>query len=121
MALQRHAVRHVEDARHVLGALDVAHHPVEIVGGAAQHQSSPARMSEISSSSTQVSLVPPPWLELTTSEPSRSAPRVSPPGTTRMVSPVSTKGRRRSVEHTSELQSLLRISYAVFCLKKQTT
>src|SRR3546814_1270798 len=27
---------------------------------------------------------------------------------------------RRSEEHTSELQSLMRISYAVFCLKKQT-
>src|SRR3546814_1498377 len=27
---------------------------------------------------------------------------------------------RRSEEHTSELQSLLRISYAVFCLKKNT-
>src|SRR3546814_5106231 len=26
----------------------------------------------------------------------------------------------RSEEHTSELQSLLRISYAVFCLKKKT-
>src|SRR3546814_4526404 len=26
---------------------------------------------------------------------------------------------RRSAEHTSELQSLMRISYAVFCLKKQ--
>src|SRR3546814_3970985 len=25
----------------------------------------------------------------------------------------------RSAEHTSELQSLMRISYAVFCLKKQ--
>src|SRR3546814_4467642 len=31
------------------------------------------------------------------------------------VSPVS----RRSEEHTSELQSLMRISYAVFCLKKK--
>src|SRR3546814_3589565 len=29
--------------------------------------------------------------------------------------------RRRSEEHTSELQSLMRISYAVFCLKKKTT
>src|SRR3546814_1215242 len=29
--------------------------------------------------------------------------------------------RGRSEEHTSELQSLMRISYAVFCLKKQTT
>src|SRR3546814_5553578 len=27
----------------------------------------------------------------------------------------------RSEEHTSELQSLMRISYAVFCLKKQHT
>src|SRR3546814_1261401 len=28
---------------------------------------------------------------------------------------------RRSEEHTSELQSLMRISYAVFCLKKKST
>src|SRR3546814_3150490 len=28
---------------------------------------------------------------------------------------------RRSEEHTSELQSLMRISYAFFCLKKKTT
>src|SRR3546814_9406465 len=28
---------------------------------------------------------------------------------------------RRSEEHTSELQSLMRISYAVFCLKKKQT
>src|SRR3546814_7214409 len=28
--------------------------------------------------------------------------------------------RRRSEEHTSELQSLMRISYAVFCLKNKT-
>src|SRR3546814_6190380 len=29
--------------------------------------------------------------------------------------------KERSEEHTSELQSLMRISYAVFCLKKKTT
>src|SRR3546814_14179314 len=29
-------------------------------------------------------------------------------------------GRARSEEHTSELQSLMRISYAVFCLEKKT-
>src|SRR3546814_4405971 len=29
--------------------------------------------------------------------------------------------RVRSEEHTSELQSLMRISYAVFCLKKKIT
>src|SRR3546814_4153381 len=28
---------------------------------------------------------------------------------------------RRSEEHTSELQSLMRISYAAFCLKKKNT
>src|SRR3546814_2371911 len=30
-------------------------------------------------------------------------------------------GAGRSEEHTSELQSLMRISYAVFCLKKKKT
>src|SRR3546814_4156786 len=30
-----------------------------------------------------------------------------------------TQARTRSEEHTSELQSLMRISYAVFCLKKK--
>src|SRR3546814_8635338 len=29
------------------------------------------------------------------------------------------RGAHRSEEHTSELQSLMRISYAVFCLKKK--
>src|SRR3546814_6871646 len=32
-----------------------------------------------------------------------------------------TEARGRSEEHTSELQSLMRISYAVFCLKKKKT
>src|SRR3546814_9181307 len=32
---------------------------------------------------------------------------------------VATTARSRSEEHTSELQSLMRISYAVFCLKKK--
>src|SRR3546814_7878464 len=36
-----------------------------------------------------------------------------------LASPSSTKVSR-SEEHTSELQSLMRISYAVFCLKKKT-
>src|SRR3546814_7778808 len=31
------------------------------------------------------------------------------------------EGMIRSEEHTSELQSLMRISYAVFCLKKKKT
>src|SRR3546814_9848838 len=33
--------------------------------------------------------------------------------------PLARQNWRRSEEHTSELQSLMRISYAVFCLKKQ--
>src|SRR3546814_3275736 len=39
----------------------------------------------------------------------------------RSLALVRRRGRqRRSEEHTSELQSLMRISYAVFCLKKKT-
>src|SRR3546814_6856231 len=43
-----------------------------------------------------------------------------------MCNPLRKRGFRfqdwlvRSEEHTSELQSLMRISYAVFCLKKKT-
>src|SRR3546814_8202457 len=43
-----------------------------------------------------------------------SDPRVCP-------TPDLDNGRERSEEHTSELQSLMRISYAVFCLKKKNT
>src|SRR3546814_3108449 len=41
----------------------------------------------------------------------------------RAISSAEIDGVERSEEHTSELQSLMRISYAVFCLKKkrQTT
>src|SRR3546814_4391863 len=62
---------------------------------------------------------------------SRIARSISPPAT-RRSSPAPTASasrascasppgcwRRRSEEHTSELQSLMRISYAVFCLKKK--
>src|SRR3546814_9635946 len=44
--------------------------------------------------------------------PSRGAPPAPPP-------PEKGKTAARSEEHTSELQSLMRISYAVFCLKKK--
>src|SRR3546814_2829625 len=36
-----------------------------------------------------------------------------------LESPMGVENYVRSEEHTSELQSLMRISYAVFCLKKQ--
>src|SRR3546814_2274811 len=39
----------------------------------------------------------------------------------RRVPSLSKSSEPRSEEHTSELQSLMRISYAVFCLKKKTT
>src|SRR3546814_674311 len=59
---------------------------------------------------------------------SASAPAASsdrpPHGTMRPAPPPSSRDDvrgtiRRSEEHTSELQSLMRISYAVFCLKKK--
>src|SRR3546814_7024878 len=37
----------------------------------------------------------------------------------RYVLDVADRAQKRSEEHTSELQSLMRISYAVFCLKKK--
>src|SRR3546814_2082109 len=39
----------------------------------------------------------------------------------RSSSEMQSQRSRRSEEHTSELQSLMRISYAVFCLKKKNT
>src|SRR3546814_7409667 len=49
--------------------------------------------------------------------------RSDPVSTTKLNGPLPSmcigKVIRRSEEHTSELQSLMRISYAVFCLKKK--
>jgi uncharacterized circularly permuted ATP-grasp superfamily protein len=83
---KRRAVGDVEQARGIFRALDVARDPVQLVRVAAQHAAS--------SASTHVSLVPPPCDELTTSEPSGSATRVNPPGTTVTPLPDSTYGRR---------------------------
>src|SRR3546814_9679622 len=44
----------------------------------------------------------------------RGRPEAAPPGA------AGARPLHRSEEHTSELQSLMRISYAVFCLKKKT-
>src|SRR3546814_4758801 len=54
---------------------------------------------------------PPSWFVFGT-EP--ELPNVAP------IGPVALTRSTRSEEHTSELQSLMRISYAVFCLKKTT-
>src|SRR3546814_1902920 len=48
-----------------------------------------------------------------------SARRMLSRATPRKLTTRSSKKPRRSEEHTSELQSLLRNSYAVFCLKKK--
>src|SRR3546814_947759 len=39
----------------------------------------------------------------------------------RVLLAIAAAQQRKSEEHTSELQSLMRTSYAVFCLKKKTT
>src|SRR3546814_10915347 len=49
------------------------------------------------------------------SEAAQKKPSASADGSSRRMG----KPKRRSEEHTSELQSLMRISYAVFCLKKK--
>src|SRR3546814_1803993 len=56
------------------------------------------------------------------STPTTKAPGVAAIGTVNGRSPVTKPPvTNRSEEHTSELQSLMRISYAVFCLKKKKT
>src|SRR3546814_1170645 len=50
---------------------------------------------------------------------SRYDGRVSAHGVERRLAHSHVLARARSEEHTSELQSLMRISYAVFCLKKK--
>src|SRR3546814_4176480 len=58
----------------------------------------------------------PPW------EPAPGIPPPAPGSGSRVPPHESTLYRSlRSEEHTSELQSLMRISYAVFCLKKNNT
>src|SRR3546814_6983210 len=50
--------------------------------------------------------------------------QISLDGAVKDAPPITDKGpagRQRSEEHTSELQSLMRNSYAVFCLKKKKT
>src|SRR3546814_2553285 len=49
------------------------------------------------------------------------APKNSiPPSQWSRISRLAARAIRRSEEHTSELPSLMRTSYAVFCLKKKT-
>src|SRR3546814_11536115 len=61
-----------------------------------------------------------PYTTLFRSVPWRSLGR-SPPWSRLLRASYGGRSRARSEEHTSELQSLMRISYAVFCLKKKKT
>src|SRR3546814_2433384 len=58
--------------------------------------------------------VPWPW-QSDALPPRAPSPEAPPPVTPIAIQPMTAK---RSEEHTTELQSLMRISYAVFCLKK---
>src|SRR5262249_29292301 len=78
----------VDQPRGVLRALEVAAEPVEVVGEPRQHQAAS------STSTTQVSLLPPPCELLTTSEPLTSATRVRPPVVTYGSSRERMNGRR---------------------------
>src|SRR3546814_8653523 len=51
--------------------------------------------------------------------PSAGAPAAAAVDVATVASQTITDWHERSEEHTSELQSLMRISYAVFCLKKK--
>src|SRR3546814_11367788 len=51
----------------------------------------------------------------------RTIDSLAPSGRGKAINLTSIKDGPRSEEHTSELQSLMRISYAVFCLKKKNT
>src|SRR3546814_7526662 len=69
------------------------------------------------------SIAPTMAIRIATAKPPGSRPGISSRAITPTTVPISTHSsieRSRSEEHTSELQSLMRISYAVFCLKKKT-
>src|SRR3546814_3190292 len=55
------------------------------------------------------------WNRAATAQPDNGAAQFA-----RLLRDPAVLRERRSEEHTSELQSLMRISYAVFCLKKKT-
>src|SRR3546814_10892444 len=73
--------------------------------------------------SSPIRVVPPSWMILPgASNPyDVSGPGIDPDTTAPISWSISRNVSCRSEEHTSELQSLMRISYAVFCLKNKNT
>src|SRR3546814_7503969 len=85
-------------------------------GGCAARYSSPGSSAGGTAGSSR-SVMTGPGGAVSRARSGRSAPVSRPPSGVRRAR---TGGRRsRSEEHRSELQSLMRISYAVFCLKKK--
>src|SRR3546814_6316742 len=80
--------------------LEAAGHEVLILDGQLQEMDNPALADAVTAFA--------PGMTVVTTAPTYLFWRCAPPEL------------RRSEEHTSELQSLMRISYAVFCLKKKT-
>src|SRR3546814_8857233 len=60
-------------------------------------------------------------LDLRSPEPTLASPPVAEHQQRRITTEPVLLDKQRSEEHTSELQSLMRTSYAVFCLKKKNT
>src|SRR3546814_6064289 len=84
------------------------------------------RVSPISEGPVAVLASPSDWLRAPTPSASVnwirfSGSRLHRPPLNRLASGPPGMGGNRSEEHTSELQSLLRISYAAFCLTKKNT
>src|SRR3546814_5969445 len=101
----------------------------------ARHGRTPEQMAAISSGLTLLTNVIMTWNATRIGEVRARMPDTFPDHHIMHIAPnahehINTKGvitidvsphRDRSEEHTSELQSLMRISYAVFCLKKKNT
>src|SRR3546814_4821767 len=84
-----------------------------VAGGAGEHHHAIARQS-LARKHRGILAV----LDFPTHSVAKRAQRVHRSGN-RVVPEPGRLGEHRSEEHTSELQSLMRISYAVFCLKKK--
>src|SRR3546814_6563931 len=78
-----------------------------------------ARLTDLPSSLRQASAVQPQFEMAQRNAVDRSISVTDVPASRRQAEAISAFIQNRSEEHTSELQSLLRISYAVFCLIKK--
>src|SRR3546814_1317412 len=90
----------------------------DLRAGATHRSVVPAAMRAASRPTSRRRPAPGPPLRRSKDARRRAAPTYGWHGSTRDPRPAACAPR--SEEHTSELQSLMRISYAVFCLKKKT-